>query len=135
MRRKKNSVILLFSVLIFLLVPLFSVSVFAVLPKYLPVQGRLTDRSNVNLNGNYDMNFRVFDALTAGNKIVQEDHPQVTVTDGLFSVILGDLNSLFRTDLNFDGNRYVEILVGAEVLAPRIRLASSPSAFNSTRCA
>jgi hypothetical protein len=69
-------------------------------PYKINFQGRLTDSSgNIKPNGVYSMKFRLFSALSGGSALWTEtrDHTsgqQVTVTNGLFSVQLGDVQSL-----------------------------------------
>jgi len=48
-------------------------------------QGKLTDNGNP-ANGNYDMQFRLFDMLTAGTQQASTVVPNVTVTNGIFTV-------------------------------------------------
>jgi len=53
-------------------------------------QGRLADSSGNPLSGSYNLQFAIYDAPTAGNRVwAPENHLGVSVTDGLFSVDLG----------------------------------------------
>ncbi|MDB5183833.1 MAG: hypothetical protein JWO07_514 [Candidatus Saccharibacteria bacterium] len=69
-------------------------------PYKINFQGRLTDSSgNIKPNGTYSMKFRLFSGLSGGSALWTEtrDHAsgqQVTVTNGLFSVQLGDVATL-----------------------------------------
>jgi hypothetical protein len=116
-------------------------------PALVNYQGVLRDSSNVPVpDGGYDMFFRFYDALTAGNQLLVDSHAsglggQVIVTGGLFSAELGSgsvtdgsgpgtftsLAQLFR-DV---GAVYLEIGIEAETLSPRIRLLSAGYALNA----
>lgn len=96
-------------------------------------QGKLTDAGNP-ANGNYDLQFRLFDALVSGNQvgatIVREDVP---VANGIFTTTL-DFGALA-----FNGaNRFLEIAVrpGASTgaftsLAPLQPVTATPYALMS----
>jgi hypothetical protein len=116
-------------------------------PPLLNYQGVLRDSSNAPVpDGAYDMTFRFYDALTAGNLLLVDNHAsgsagQVVVTGGLFTAQLGggsvtdgpgpgvftSLAQLFR-DV---GALYLEVGIGTETLSPRIRLLSSGYALNA----
>jgi hypothetical protein len=96
-------------------------------------QGRLSDGGNP-ANGSYDLQFRLFDALTSGSQIastlVRED---VVVTNGVFGVSLDFGAAAFP-----GANRWLEIGVrpgtstGAfTTLSPLQPITSSPYAVKS----
>lgn len=116
-------------------------------PTLVNYQGVLRDASDKPRNGTFDMVFRFFDALTAGNEVLVDSHTggggnAVTVSGGLFNVQLGggtvtdgagagtytSLADVFRDY----GSAYLEITVGGEVLSPRIRIQSAAYALNSS---
>jgi trimeric autotransporter adhesin len=92
-------------------------------------QGFLSDNS-ASANGNFDFEFRLFDAATGGTLLGSRVHPNVQVTNGVFSVVLdfGEFAS---------ANRYLEIAVrppgGGTVttLAPRSKVLSTPYSTNA----
>jgi hypothetical protein len=87
-------------------------------------QGRLTDAS-IPPNGSYSMQFALFAAPSGGSAIATQAHPNVTVTNGIFTVAL-DLGN------NFDGtDRYLEITVGSTILTPRQQIRSTPYTIRS----
>ncbi len=93
-------------------------------------QGRLTDGGNP-ANGQYDFQFRLFDALTGGSAIGTVNVGDQQVTDGLFTVQLD-----FGADMFKGEARYLAIGVrpgvstGAyTVLAPRQPLTPAPYAL------
>jgi Chaperone of endosialidase len=87
-------------------------------------QGFITD-NNAPANGNYDLEFKLFDAATAGTMIGTLQRSNVAVSDGIFGVVL-DFGAFPPT------NRFLEIGVrppGGSVittLAPRVKLLSTP---------
>lgn len=63
-------------------------------PATLSYQSRLLNASGARVNGTVNITFRIYDVLTGGTKLWEETHTGVTVTDGIFSVILGKSTSL-----------------------------------------
>ena len=121
-------------------------------PYKMNFQGRIADSAgNALANGSYNMKFRIYDALTGGALQWSEQRANsastgVTVTNGLFSVQLGDVTSLppsiftnqnlyFEIELPTPGTAtcstascesYIEGPMG-----PRNKLGTSAYAFNS----
>ena len=60
----------------------------AALPHLINYQGRLTDTNGAPLNGSYNITFRIYDALTAGNLLWQGTYTNVSINKGIFSVLL-----------------------------------------------
>ena len=89
-------------------------------------QGRLTDDGDQPVTGTPAMTFTIYTA--GGTSLWSEAHPTVTVTEGLFSVILGSQTALADSVFNGD-DRYLGISVdGDDELSPRTLLTSSPGA-------
>ena len=105
----------------FVIIFLFIVSFIFAIPHQINYQGKVTDASGVGLNGSYDMVFRLFDAATSGTELWSEPHSGVSVTKGLFNIVLGESNPI---NLPFDAQYYLQIEVEGEVLTPRIPLKS-----------
>lgn len=103
-------------------------SVNAAVPTKMNFQGRITDASgNILANGSYNMRFRIFTVSTGGSATWSEDRlvsasQGVTVTNGLFSVQLGDITSLPASVFN-TSTLYFEI----ELPTPGTATSSSPS--------
>jgi hypothetical protein len=99
-------------------------------------QGRLTDETGEPVsNGNYALTFSLWDDSAAGTMQWSETHASVPVTDGLFSVNLGKDGSLdaaiFETEPLF-----LQIRLGlSEVIEPRTRLTSAPTAVAAKKVA
>lgn len=92
-------------------------------------QGQLSDNAGAPLNGSYAMTFALCDAMTGGALIWgPEAHPAVPVSNGLFNVGLGSLTSGGIPIGVWNGDRYLEITIGGETLAPRELIRSVPIA-------
>ena len=92
-------------------------------------QGRLADNAGASLDGSYGMSFALYDAATDGNMVWgPEAHTAVPVSDGLFSVGLGSQTSGGIPTSAWNGDRYLEITVAGETLAPRELIRSVPIA-------
>lgn len=102
-------------------------------PKTISFQGYLTDKtSGEPLTSTLDMRFALFDASTGGNELWFDDYSGVSITKGLYYVILGDKKEI---NLPFDKIYYLQIKIGNENLDPRVTLTSSAyslSGINAT---
>jgi hypothetical protein len=136
-----------------LLVP-YSVNAAQTIPYKVNFQGRLTDNSgNILSDGLYNVKFRLYDALTAGNNKWEEDRVfgasdnRIQVTNGLFNIQFGDVTVLSTALFSGVFPLYLEVEMptpassncatnGCAVftegaMSPRQPLASSAYAFNS----
>ncbi len=104
-------------------------------------QARLMDPSGFPVaDGTYSVQFSMYDAPTAGNRVWTAAGTlgsptaiSVSVQNGLFSVLLGDTgqNTLDTVDWNQD-NLYIGVTISADAeMTPRRRLAAVPQAFNA----
>jgi hypothetical protein len=101
------------------------------IPHLINYQGMLTDNEGNPLNGDFDLTFRIFDDSTAGTQEWGETQYGIMVTDGLFSVNLGDSTAI---DLPFDEDYWLEIEVGIYgPLSPRVRIVSVGYAYRAER--
>ena len=92
-------------------------------------QGRLTD-AGLPANGNYDLQFKLFDALTAGSQVGSTlTRTNVAVSAGLFTVSL-DFGAVFTGNKGFleIGVRPGGSAVAFTALAARQELTPSPNA-------
>lgn len=99
-------------------------SVFAV-PPSITYQGRLLE-NGVLVDGSKTMDFAIYDALTAGNKLWELTGQSVTVRQGIYSVDLG------VSGATLSGNAfYLQVTVNGSVLSPRTKISSVASALNA----
>jgi len=92
-------------------------------------QGRLADPAGNPLDGNYGMTFSLWDSASGGTLVWgPENHTAVPVSGGLFSVGLGSQTPGGIPTTVWDDDRYLEIAVGGETLAPRELIRSVPIA-------
>ena len=98
-------------------------------PMVINYQGRLTGAGGSPVaNGSYDLQFAIYDDSLGGLPLWAET-TTVTTSDGLFSHLMGSLNS-FPRDLFTDGNpRYLELTTEGEVINTRTLLGVVPYAL------
>ncbi len=108
---------------------LISNLVYAV-PMMINYQGYLTDNSDNPLNASVSMTFALYDVPESGTPLWTETHPNITVTDGVFSVVLGSVVNF--TAANLEGERYLGVTVGTdEEMLPRHALTSMAFAIRA----
>jgi hypothetical protein len=115
----------------------------AAIPKYINFQGKMTkasDGTNV-ADGNYGMQFKIYDASSAGNLLWTETwdatSTQVSITNGVFNVKLGTYTNLSTVDFTA-GSLYLTVnfsLNGGTTydgeMTPRKQLLTAAFAFNA----
>jgi hypothetical protein len=84
-------------------------------------QGKLTDAVGVAITGDHAIEFRIYDSETGGVLLWSEEHLAVTLTNGLFDIILGETTAM---NLPFDEQYWIEIEIDGETLTPREKFAS-----------
>ena len=118
------------------LVLLPSSFVYSAVPHLINYQGRLTDTSGSPLNGLYNITFRIYDAENSGNLLWQGTYTSITITKGIFNILLGDGSDTgfdFST-LAFDKPYWLEIKVGTDdPMTPRQRITSAAYAIRAER--
>ncbi|MFH1224401.1 MAG: hypothetical protein V1676_01210 [Candidatus Diapherotrites archaeon] len=120
-----------------LLLVLLCTSIYAVVPNYLRVQGKISDAS-AYFTGAQDVEFRIYSSESGPNASYLEQHTglnPVPFSNGWFDVNLGLLTPL---DLNFRSSQYTPsqyylgITVGTDgEMAPRLPIRSSPFCFST----
>ncbi len=109
--------------------------------KEINYQGKLTNSSNVAVaDGTYHMRFKLYTVATGGASIWDEDRStaagdRITLTNGLFSVMLGSSTPL--TSVDFNQTLYLGVEVGGSgggavwdgEMTPRKKLGAVPAAF------
>ncbi|MCX8189706.1 MAG: hypothetical protein N3F05_00555 [Candidatus Diapherotrites archaeon] len=105
---------------------LICANAFATVPRLLTVQGRLKD-GTVLAHGDYNMTFYIYNASSGGTSLWSEQHFNVPVDRGYFSVILGESNPI---TLPFTTQYWLAIRVNNEAeMTPRLKLTNSSYAF------
>ncbi len=100
----------------------------ATVPSTMSYQGRLTNGVGVDVpDGAYSLTFGLYDAAVGGTLLWTETQASVTVTGGLFSVVLGSTTPLA---VPFDRQYWLGIAVAADPeMTPRSPLTSVPYAM------
>jgi hypothetical protein len=101
---------------------------YAAIPNVINYQGRLTDKDDNPLTGNFLVTFRFYDTEKDGQAIWEESHI-LNIKNGIFSVLMGSVKPL-EIDFNKDLWLGMEVASDGE-MTPRIKLASSVYAFNA----
>lgn len=90
-------------------------------------QGQLK-QAGLPASGNFNMEFRLFDALAGGNQVDGPVALPVQAEAGQFSAVLNSNNEFGASA--FDGNRrWVEVRVNGTTLSPRQELTAAPYAL------
>lgn len=91
-------------------------------------QGRLFTSSGQAVNGTVSLAFSLYNQVSNGTRLWgPEIHNGVTVTDGLFSVLLGSQLPIPLSAIT--GDLWLETKVGSETLSPREQLGAVPYAM------
>ena len=107
-----------------------SASVFAQVPALIRYQGQAVDVNGVPLEGPYTLTFRLYDAETGGTKTWEEVQPNVQLSGGHFSILLGQVTPL--SAMAWDQSCWLSVQVNAEPeLSPRQRITSVPLAIRA----
>lgn len=116
----------------------FAPSVRAAVSPYVNYQGKLADGTGTPVvDGLYNMEFKLHTATTSGSVVWTETRTganKVQVTDGLFSVLLGEVAAINGVD--FNQSLYLSVNIGGTgtpswdgEMTPRRAMSSVPSAF------
>jgi hypothetical protein len=98
-------------------------------PGLINYQGRLMDADDKPVTGTRSMHFSVLDSGTVGQgSVLWGETYTVTVQGGLYNVLLGSVAPIGPSVFN-GPNRWLEVKVAGEALAPRQRLTSVPYAL------
>jgi|GEM_PF-1706823 len=119
-----------FNIHLFIIIAILCLTAFAhaAIPRVINYQGRLTDKEDNPLTGNFLVTFRFYDAEKDGQAMWEEGHI-LSIKDGVFSVLMGSVKPL-EIDFNKDLWLGMEVSSDGE-MAPRIKLASSVYALNA----
>ena len=102
-------------------------------PKLINYQGYLTDTLGVPINDTINMTFSIYDNITAGNIWWSETQTNIPIEQGIFSVILGNNNTIPDSVFVDGTDRWLElVLEGPDTLSPRTRMTSAGYAYMAT---
>jgi hypothetical protein len=97
----------------------------------IPYQGRLADSSGTPIDGPVTLQFALYATDVDPTPLWgPETHPNVPVSDGLFSVALGAQGSGLSPEI-LGGDLWLEVAVNGETLSPRERLGAVPYAMQA----
>ena len=114
-----------------LLLTLLSSTGNAQIPHKMNYQGYLTNAAGVPVNGTLQMVFSIYNVSSGGSPLWTETH-SVTVSQGVYSVILGEGSTPNLINLPFDTTYYLGVQVGADPeMTPRKILTSVGYAFRA----
>ena len=93
-------------------------------------QGRLADSGGSPLTGMYNLEFRIYDVPAGGTPLWEEfwtGGNSVSISDGLFNVMLGSIETDLYTSIDGEDELYLGITVGTDSeMEPRVQLGSVP---------
>jgi len=117
-------------IVILTLALIFSAScAYAQIPDLIRYQGTAVDTEGIALEGPYDITLRIYNAEVGGTPIWQETHQQVSISKGVFTVLLGEITAL---DLPFDQDYYLSIEISSDgEMSPRQRITSVGYAYRA----
>jgi len=109
---------------------LLSGSAFAAVPQTMNYQGYLTNQSGVPLNAPVSVTFALYDVATGGTALWTETQGSVTVSNGIFNVVLGNGTPM---TIPFDAQYWLGVKVGGDAeMTPRRQLTSVGYAFRAS---
>lgn len=126
-----------------LVIGLLISSATAAVPVLIGHSGRLLDSDDAPISGTIDITYAIFETPAGGTALWTETHPNVAVTNGLFSATLGSIVPLTTDIVAGSGGggggaialeRYLEVRIGGDPpISPRTRLAAAPYAVAAGR--
>lgn len=117
-----------------LVLPLMALTAFvqAAVPQLINYQGRMTDAGGNPVDTVVSVLFTIYDY--EGGVVWQEGHDGVTVTDGLFHVLLGSNEQFPEGAFVEDTTRWLGVTIGDEPEGePFVRMVTVPWAFHAQR--
>ncbi|MBU1888400.1 MAG: hypothetical protein KKB46_04310, partial [Candidatus Omnitrophica bacterium] len=101
------------------------------IPRYINYQGKLTDAEDTPVTGDVSITIRIYDAESGGAALWTETQT-VTVTKGVFNMLLGESEALDSLDFNDPYWYSVEVEDDGE-MTPRQRLTTIAYAINADK--
>ena len=129
MKSNKKIRMIWLEICVLVLLVMLPVSASAV-PELINYQGYLTDAGGNPVNGDVAITFRIWDAEVGGTELWSEPHAAVTVTEGVFNVMLG--SSVPITAGILGGNCYLGMTIGTDSeMVPRMKVTSAAYAIRA----
>ena len=102
----------------------------AQVPGRVNFQGLLLDSAGQPLTGTVSLQLQLFAAASGGSALWTETHAAVSVSEGIYDVVLGSLTPL--TPALFSASpRYLQVTVNGQVLSPRREFVAVPFALKA----
>jgi hypothetical protein len=124
--KMRHAIICVLSLATFSVVP----SLYSQSPQLINYQGQLK-QNNQPASGNFSMTFNIYSSVTGGTALWSETQT-VTVTNGVFNVLLGSVNPFPSNLFTQSGTRFLGVQVGSgSEMSPRFRFTSVAYALNA----
>jgi hypothetical protein len=102
----------------------------AQVPGRVNFQGLLLDNAGQPVTGTVTLQLELFSAASGGSALWTETHSSVSVTDGVYDVVLGSQTPL--TPALFSASpRYLQVTIDGQVLSPRREFVAVPFALHA----
>jgi hypothetical protein len=105
----------------------------AAVPPLINYQGVLKDSVGVPYDGNATMVFSIWDDPNGGNKLWEEAQAIVSVSHGLFHVLLGSTGEGIPDSAFAQSNAWLEVIANGNLLSPRRRMVSVAYAYRAAQ--
>jgi hypothetical protein len=102
------------------------------IPDVMSYQGFLTASNSQPISGTVKLDFAIYDAATGGNLMWEESHPNTSVVEGYFTVLLGAHGSPLTASAFSGDTRYLQVKVDDGDPLPRQRIGSVPYALRAS---
>ena len=129
----KTKAILSVLVLLAVYCPLTTVHCLSAVPSLINYQGVLKDSDGVPYDGNATMVFSIWSDSTGGTNKWEETQAIVSVSHGLFNVLLGSSNPV-PDSVFLKPSAWLQVIANGNQLSPRRRIVSVGYAFHSGFC-
>jgi hypothetical protein len=102
----------------------------AQVPGRVNFQGLLLDNAGEPVTGTVTLQLELFAAASGGSALWTETHSSVSVTDGIYDVVLGSQTPL-TPELFSVSPRYLQVTIDGQVLSPRREFLAVPFALHA----
>jgi hypothetical protein len=92
--------------------------------------GNKNDTLGIGITGNFSMRFAIYNDSVTGNLLWSETQKNISVTKGIFNVLLGSLNPI-PVFIFTETPLWIETQIDSQILSPRKKLVSVPFAIKA----